>query len=337
MSASTTVGGRRLRTWVSRPGFWWRALALGALPAALLAATALPAILLSGRLPRLEAAPRGGHPTGYVLMAVVFASLVASGWAALAAVVAGTPPARSRRRKAWELGLPLLGMVGGAAAALADLPVMVNLDRSAGIGLSGGAVDLLAACAAVLAGGGLALLAGRRAAAAEPDDRPRGAVRAVWLRDVSAGPSWWTMQAMFGLVLLAALVVPSGLAGDWAGGLGPAVVMLAFVGLLVVYASNARVAVSTAGVRVRLGVLAPVGAELPIRDIRAVDVVALRSLPWRALWCTLPPRLVLRGGPALVIRTRAGGRCVITVPDADEAAGLLRGWLAARAVGPPEA
>jgi hypothetical protein len=60
-----------------------------------------------------------------------------------------------------------------------------------------------------------------------------------------------------------------------------------------------------------------------------VEVGQVRLLRSAAAW--LPLRhLALRDGPALVIRTRTGGRHLVTVPEAEDAASVLRTWMAQR-------
>ena len=101
--------------------------------------------------------------------------------------------------------------------------------------------------------------------------------------------------------------------------------MIAFWAAVALWFRTARVSITPGGVRVRLGLFGLVGWRLPVERIASVGVVPV-SVWW-------PPRrltsVVLRGGPALSLRTTSGSTRVVTMPQATEAAEVLSGWLPA--------
>jgi hypothetical protein len=306
--------------------WFWRSLALGGVPALLLGAMVLPATLLRGRLPRYELPPYQDHPMAWGLpgLAIVFAA----GWCLVVTLFLVTTPGGSGRRRVWELALPLLTLTGGTLVAIADLLVVENLDLPYGSPLDGGQpVAVLAAYAGLLAGGAAGLLAGRRAAALEPAGEPRAAARSVWIGDVSAGTSYWVLQGAIALVVTGVVALPAALFGGAPRAVATGVMTAGLVAVLAIWASSGRVVVSPSGIRVRFGHFAPFGWQLGIDQVVAVETVSVRLLTSRFGWRSLP-HLLLRDGPALLVHTRWGGRRWITLPEAEEVAALLRGWLA---------
>ena len=180
---------------------------------------------------------------------------------------------------------------------------------------------VLAACTA-------GRLLGSQALAFEPVGEPRPAVRTVWMSDVTAGASWWVLQAVVAFAAGTVVSVPQLILSAGPHAIVAGAATAAMIITISAWASAGTVVVSRTGIRVRHGHFWPSGWQLGIEHIAAVHAVRVRVLR--------PPRLgwrsfLLRDGSALLVRTRRGGRRWITVPNAEEAATLLGGWLAERA------
>lgn len=305
------------------PGFAWRALALYVGPALLLAATVLPIVLLRDRLPRSFAPPYQMAGPNFLTGAEVLGLWLLVAW--LFVVVIGRTTRHPNRRMLWELWIPLLYGLGGFVVALAAQGLALNLDRPyADRGDGTGLLGLPATMVAALAGIGVGLVLGRRAAATEPVPRPRA--RAVWISDVVADRRWWLMQGTGALLACAVVALPSVLFGSWAEALRTDTGLLCVLALLAAWASRGHVSISPSGLRAYYGHVPLLGLQLAIDQIASVDVDRVRLLRSAAGWQCLS-HLALRDGPALVVRTRNGGRHVVTVPDAEGAAAALRAWL----------
>jgi hypothetical protein len=305
------------------PGLGWRVLALHVGPALLLAATVLPLVLFRDRLPRFAPPPNQHHEMYLLPNAYLLGASVAAGWATAfwISFTSGT-----LLRQLWEIWLPMLyGLGGMSVAANAEL-LARNLDqpyaRQSLPGTAGMEVVVLAA----VAGAGAGLLLGRRVARIEAPRPP--AVRAVWVRQVDADLSWWLAQATWAVALPLLVAVPFALAGSWSVALQFGVVPLTVCAAACVWASRGHVAITPAGIRVRWGRVPVFGWELGVEYIAAVEVRRAHVLRGLVAWTGMES-LCLRGGPALVLRMSWGERWV-TVPEAEEAAAVLRNWIAER-------
>jgi hypothetical protein len=99
--------------------------------------------------------------------------------------------------------------------------------------------------------------------------------------------------------------------------------------VLGVWASKGYVTISDSGIRAYYGHIPLLGWQVGIDQIASVEVGRVRLLRSAAAWQCLS-HLALRDGPALIVRTRTGGRRVVTVPEAEDAAAVLRQWMAQR-------
>jgi hypothetical protein len=313
-----------------RSGGGWRALALLVVPGLLLAAIVLPTALLWDRLPGHQIPPVSqDHPINWDALVWAYAAVFVTIWCGVVVLHLAALPGHRARHRVWGIGLPLLMIAGGTGACLLDWAVLTNVDRTQAVLADGSQPDLmLTIVAVVLAAGTAGLLLGSRAMAFEPAGEPRPAVRTVWMSDVTAGASWWVLQAVVAFATGTLVSVPQLIlrAGPHAIVAGAATATMIIA--MSAWASTGTVVVSRTGIRVRHGRFVPSGWQLGIEHIAAVHAVRVRVL--------LPPRLgwrsfLLRDGSALFVRTRRGGRRWITIPDAEEAATLLGGWLAERA------
>jgi hypothetical protein len=308
------------------PDFAWRALALHVGPALLLTATVLPTLLLLGRLPRYEAPPFQRYTVDYLLPAKLLGGWLVIAWAFV--LVASLRSRHPNRRAVWELWVPLLYGLGGMAVAISVPALALNLDRPyATPPDTSGAVAMPAIFASIMACAAVGLLLGRRAAATEPVPRPR--TRAVWISDVSADGWWWLLQAICALLACLLLAIPYVLVRSWAGLLQTDAGLLIVLLALGVWASRGHVTISPWGIRAYYGHIPLLGWQLGIDQIASVEVGRVRLLRSAAAWQCLS-HLALRDGPALIVRSRTGGRRVVTVPEAEDAAAALRRWMAER-------
>lgn len=307
------------------PGAGWRAMALHVGPALLLAATVLPTLLLQERLPRYQQAPYQAHAISWSAgVLATGACLVAAWFAVLVFASTGSP----HRRPLWGLWVPLLYAAGGLAVAITVPDLILNLDRRYSLpGGAGGLPRWAFTWAAVAACASIGVLLGRRAAATMR--APTSANRAVWIAEVDADRSWWLLQGALALAAALLLAAPALLAGYVSEPLEGAASVLATFGLGAAWASTGLVTISPMGIRVALGHVRLYGWELPIEQITSVDVASVqvcRPSVWIRSW----RHLALRDGRALIVSTRSGGRHVVTVPDADDAAAVLKQWITDR-------
>lgn len=123
--------------------------------------------------------------------------------------------------------------------------------------------------------------------------------------------------------VVAALAAVFGSAGVWWAGLVVSLVVLVF--------TSVRVLVGPAGVRVRVGLLGWPRRTLDYDEIAEAHsdrIVPLAHGGWG--WRLRPGRsaIVVRAGDGLLVRLRSGGTFVVTVDDARTAAGLVNDYVA---------
>jgi hypothetical protein len=294
----------------------WQAIGLLLVPAVLLAIIAVPAHLFAGRLPIVSA-------DRYVRVAPVQGANGSAGFWVLLWLAGLGAFALLRGKECrvfrvfWEYALPAAYLLGGFLAGGAVVDAVNNLD-AAGIqppdrlGWQAGVPPMVGA----LLCGAIGAAIGRAVVGAERDPlQARGRVRAVWVSEVRAGRDGWLLQA--------AWAAPWVLLTAWGSGLGAGLTVVAFLLAVSLWFQTARISITPAGVRVRLGLFGLFGWRLPMERIVSVDVVPV-SAWWPPRWL---PDVVLRSGPALALGTTAGSTRVIAVPEAAEAAAVLRGWL----------
>jgi hypothetical protein len=308
------------------PEFGWRVLALHVGPALLLLATVLPLVLFQDRLPGYPVPPpppHRNHEMPLLVVAVVDGAPLVAGWATAFGIsfLSGEP-----RRRLLAVVLPLLYALGGMTVVSNAQWLARNLDQPY---LRWPAPDAFGAevlVAAAALGAGVGLLLARRVT--KPVAARPPAVRAVWVCQVDADLSWWLLQAAWAMPVALLAAAPPALNGSWGRALEFGVLPLAMCAAICTWASRGHVAVTAAGVRVRWGRLPVFGWELGVEYLTAVDVRRARVLRSLSAWIGTES-LCLRTGPALVLRTRWGERWV-TVPEADDAAAVLRNWIDGR-------
>lgn len=323
---------RRISRWAwrPRPGILWRVAALWVVPALLLLATILPAVLLAGRLPELEGPPYGRHPMDPTGLAWLAGVGVGAAWAALVIVYLSLRFSGMSRQHLWRLGVPLLYFGAGLAIAWVNSFVAINLDGPyTAPPASPGTPGQLMECAAGLLVGACGVALGRRAADSDRDARPRPASRAIWISEVRPSAGWWLIRSVAPLVMLLFFVGSFGLVGAPGAGLATGLMVSGFQALPFLLASSNQIVLTPDGIRVRYGHLRMWTSVTTIDQIESIDVTTVRLLKLRAAWFGMT-QLLVRDGPALVVRTRWGERRWFTLPEAEEAAVLLRRWKAQR-------
>ncbi len=309
-----------------RPGLRWRLAALWLGPLLLLLVTVLPAALLAGRLPSFEVPPYQRHRMSPVFAAWLAGPALAGAWTALMIAYLWLCRTGLARNQLWRFWLPLLYFCGGGAAAWSNTLVAINLDRPYALPPDAqGAAGLLIDSAAGLLAAVPAVLIGRRAADFDQMLRPRPVSRTIWISEVQPSATWWLIRGATLLAVVLVCVSLFGLAGDAGTGLAAGLVMGGFQALLVLLASTAQLVLTPDGIRVRYGHLGIVGSVTTMDQIESIEVTTVRLLKLRATWYG-PAQLVLRDGPALLVHTRWGERRWFTLPEAQEAAALLRTW-----------
>ena len=237
------------------------------------------------------------------------------------------------RRKVWELGTPIVYLIGGMGIAIDTSGRLERLAEHFGGVLAVHPPLWYAvgwATAAVCVAMGLVL--GRRAAATEP--APRTSTRSVWISSVDAGRSWWRWWAVLATpwILLAALLP---LFDGWVERLEFALVILSLGVLVAAWGSRGSVSISPTGIRVSFGHVGLIGWSIGIEQIMSVEVADVRLM--RGVFWGGMKHFGLRDGPALIVTTRGFQKHVITLPDAEDAAAVLREWLAQRQAAPAPA
>jgi len=284
------------------------------IPAVVLLAIVVPALVLAPRLPDPIAVhwAWGGVPNGHAPW-----WLVTTG-AAVFWCVAWTAVARTASAASGVYGL------GGVLLAAHSVGLWANVDaptweraRHVGWALALGIVAV--GLAGVAAGWFLAPAKPAEAAASGPAPSAGlgASEQAVWsgtahnLALIAVAP------------LVTALAAALGSTHVWLAGLLVSVVALVF--------SSVRVLVGPSGVRVRIGVLGWPRRSLTydeIAEARADRIVPLAYGGWG--WRRRPGRsaVVVRAGDGLVLRLRSGGAFVVTVDGASTAAGLVNDYVA---------
>jgi hypothetical protein len=293
----------------------WSTLGLLVVPALVAAAFVVPARALGAHLP----APGPGSP--YWPLAKV-GGFWASYWLLIWLIglfVFGLVP-RDQRRGVWELGVTSAYAAAGFFVCLFAVVMAQNLNAPARVDPEDwcwrlGLVAVLGACAL----GGLGAFIGRRATADEFDPvRVRGRVRAAWLTTTWAGLGHWLWSLLGGLLIVLLLVATNQFSLD------VAIVVAAALTAVALSFGVARVSITPAGIRVRLGPYGMVSWRYRTDEIVSVEVTRLARVPLRPSLSWQNVRF--RGGPGLLLRTRFGTVHVIAMERAVEAAAVLQGW-----------
>ncbi|RIJ78667.1 DUF1648 domain-containing protein [Nakamurella silvestris] len=271
-----------------------------------------------------------GTPDGYASLGgqlLVF-SLLVVGLVALFAVL-GAPSSRppAIRRAA-------AGLSTGIAVFLSALHLILLAEQRGLADASQATLNpwwLLPAAAAAVLIGYLVSLIGRTttvtgSAQAPPPEALRIALapgsRAVWSRSQSMS----TVGNTIPLALAAVFVVIGVVGRFW-----PLLIVAVIVLVLFAAMGFWTVTVDDQGLRYR-SVLGWPRRHVPLERIAAAEVITARPLKDSGGWGLRMNReghfgLYLRSGPALLVRTVDGGGTVVTVDDAETAAGLLNSLL----------
>lgn len=134
------------------------------------------------------------------------------------------------------------------------------------------------------------------------------------------------------------LLLMGALSGMTIAGRGSAISMLggaAWV-LTIAGSSSVRVNIGESGVDLRTRPLWLRKSHFALEDIDSAAVMSVRPLLWggwgfRVALSQQAGAFVVRGGPALVVYLKSGGRLVVTVNGARDGAGLLNALLSRRA------
>ncbi|WP_329048464.1 DUF1648 domain-containing protein [Amycolatopsis sp. NBC_01488] len=282
-----------------------------AIPAVILLAIVVPALVLAARLPDSIAVHwtwngvPNGHAPGWLVTAGV-AAFWCVGWAAVV---------RDAAAAAGVYGLGGILLAAHSAGLWANLDV-TSWERARPVNW--------AVAVGILAVGLVAVAAGRWLAPAKP------AALAGTAPSAGLGPderAVWSGTAHNFLVVAAVPVAAAVAAvlGDarlWWGGLLISLVALLF--------SSVRVLVGPAGVRVRAGLLGwprRTWGYADIAEARSDRIVPLAYGGWG--WRRRPTRtaVVVRAGDGLVLRLRSGSTFVVTVDGAHTAAGLVNDYV----------
>jgi hypothetical protein len=312
-------------------------------PGLALAALVAPVVVLGERLPDPLAThwDLGGTPDGRTAAAAFTAGLVvavAAAWAVL-----GAQAARRSERRHRLTAAPLAWGLAGVALAIQAVTVAVNLDAPRWE--QAGAVGLWIVPLVLAAGAGPAWLAHRLerglpvadGAGGRPPERASVGLapgeRAVWTAH-TASP--------YGAAAAAAAAVVLPAAGFAAG--GPQGWILVGAGLVLAVAigtvSELTATVDARGLTLAHGPFARPRWTVPLAEVAAAEPADID--PWRVGgWGVrkVPGRrgataVVVRGGPGLRVVRTDGRELLVTVPDAEAAAGLLAD-LAGRAAPQP--
>ena len=304
-----------------------RLLLGGIAPALWTAAAIAPFLWLADRLPDPMAShwPLWGPPDGSLPRVVVLAMHLAMALGPALAAFGAT----WRAPAALDIAAPVIATatgVGVLGAGLAAITIRANLDAphwrdAAPLSLAGLAAALCAAAAAAFAAHRL----GRRL------ERPASARGAVGRASIGLGrgerASWTGGATNPGALALGRVCLVASFA---ALPLGLVLAAATFaVGLALLLFATARVRVDRAGMSIALG---PLG--LPrirvllarIREARPVDVTPLRRGGWGyrgSMGLVGRAAVIIRRGRGLEVQRTDGATLVVTVDDADTAAGLL--------------
>ncbi|GAA2785245.1 DUF1648 domain-containing protein [Kitasatospora sp. CM 4170] len=318
-----------------------RSVALGA--AGVLAALLALPLVAAGRLPERLAThwsgsggPDGSMPFWAATLgpAALWAALLLS--LALTARVLGP----SVRRLWYATALPSAGvLLIGAQASI----VHANLDRADWTAAGDVGLDVALVLLAAAAAGLLGQLVARRtaapadtaagAAAAGPSSGPQLTLpdgeRFAWLsRTVNP---WLRLTATVSGTAAAALAIAA--AAGLADGLWAAVAPLAVVALATLGCSAVQAVVSPKGLEVSFGPFGWPVRRWPLEQIesaRAEERTPAQVGGWGYRLSGLGTTVMLRGGPCLVVRPRAGAEFAVSLDDAERGAALLNSLAARR-------
>lgn len=302
------------------------------LPLLLVVAALLPFWLYQARLPEPLAAHWGldGRPDGAMRRAVLLALI-----GVLVVVPAAGMVFIARRRNAQrgDISGPLAvaGFVAGLTVTLAWMTVAANLDADSW--RQAGGLSLLTAAVPVLIGAalgyGLSVLARplespRSAASTKPGVGLAHGARAVW---IGSARSMWAKPLMIGFVLMGAVLA----------GVRPlAGVVVGLIGVLAGMSfTSIRVQVDRNGVRIAYGALRWPVQRVKLADIHRATAMHINPLAWGgwgyrgSLRVMRRAAVVLRGGEGMRLELSGERTLVITVDDAETAAGLINDLLAA--------
>lgn len=320
-----------------------RWLALAVVPSLLVVATAAAVVAMRPHLPDPVAVHFGpdGRADGFrstgdlVLMAVGIQAVTAAVMSAIVAS-AGRHPIGGRAL----LGLPaaVVGFVGGVAVG--SVLGQRGLETATTATLAGWVLP----AAFVVAGtaGAVAALVGPRPAVVAP--AVGGAPAHAPRTDLGGGAGVWrgTTRSSPALAMLAALVLVPGLAATWAGGGATGLVLPLLLLPLLAVAASARfsVVIGPTGVRVR-GVMGWPRTHVPLDVVSGASVEDVRPMAYGGWgWRLRQGRtaVITSAGPGLVVTRSDGMALVVTLDDAEEAAGVVNGLVdrreAARAADP---
>ena len=316
----------------------WRRAAEVTLPAVAVAVVAVAPLLVWSRLPDPMAVHWGltGTPDGAAPRLVDLLLLT------LAAALLGFGPlvAARARMPRWSARV-LVGTAAGGSALLATLRIVTlqaNLDAAtwdaaAPLGLRDLALALVVTAIATLLG---AALAGDR-----PDDAPTThAPTATTIRPGEAVV--WTGRAanpagtLAPLALLVAAAVAAWLAPPEARTV--LLIVLPVVAVALTTLAQVTVTIGPRGLVARLGWFGWPRIRVPVETITDVEVEQVEPVSYGGWGLRVVPGatgLVVRRGPGLRIGRRGASTLVVTVGDAERAAGILLAHLE-RAAGPAE-
>lgn len=303
-----------------------------AVPLAAIAATVLLPLSYLGSLPDPVAIHWGidGRPDGHGplwLDVTLIAALTA-----LVSLLSLWGAGRADRRPA-----RLLVGIGHASAALFVGLRWVTLQANAGADdwtragdVTGTTVSLVSAVAMLVGLGGWVLARNRpehvRATRAVVATPMAPGETAAWFGDQSWGiGTAVSMLALVGAAATAVLVPPPGR--------GVTIGSLVLVAVALATFTRIRVAIGPHGLTVRFGILGVPRQHVALTDIEAVEVEDVEPLAYGGWGYRVVPgarAIVIRRGPGLRIRRRGRADLLVTVDDADVAAGVLAAHLAER-------
>jgi hypothetical protein len=265
---------------------------------------------LGSRLP-VEARPLASFsPEGELIAIVVYLALIAL-------------HRQNRVRYALETILPIgLCMLGAYAAAL-TATLWLNLDATVFQFPFGSPAGLSLAICGSFSGwlvgrylGGLAISGRLRREAASGR-------RSAWFAETSPDRSWRLATVIAtGLITLGLILLVQATSPAYAPG-SPLPIQLLLVGswtFAVVVGDHATISITDAAIKVRTRLLSNnVGWSVSLSEIDGARVIAARPEHLRFD----RNRIVLRTGPALEIKTLAGGRYSVSLDEADEAIAVI--------------
>ncbi|HIW60898.1 MAG TPA: DUF1648 domain-containing protein [Candidatus Stackebrandtia excrementipullorum] len=291
-------------------------------------------VLLSGRLPEPIAVHWGpdGSPDGSIdsrLWMIAVLGLWLLGAVAAAVVLKTTPDWEYRSvRRAYLVALFgwggfVLGVHGGIVVANVDVERWEQAQTSP-------ALVALTLLPAVVAGYVGWLVAGkqnreRTEVHIDPLELPTGD-RVTWNTRVTARWALWASVSLFGLALITAGLVPTGLGGlQW-----PIPIVLAAAGIAGSAFTSFTMLIGARGVLIRFGVLGWPVWRIGLDQIESATVQDRQALELGGWGLRITPygtAVMLRSGECLVVKRHRRKPVYITVNDAASAAAVLNGLL----------